>query len=60
MGNVRRISRIRKLLERKWLVCLPARVSKLQDIEDAGLHVVELVFALCSDNGKNQLGNSNM
>ena len=60
MRNFSGISGIRKLSERKWLVCLPARISKLQDIEDAGLHVVELVFALCSGNRKNQLGNSNM
>ena len=32
----------------------------LQDIQDAGLHVVELVFALCRGYRKNQLGNSNM
>ena len=32
----------------------------LQNIEDAGLHVVEFVFALCRGNCENQLGNSDM
>ena len=37
-------------------MCLPARVHVLQDIEDAGLHVVEFMFASCGGNRENQLG----
>ena len=39
---------------------LPSRIHELQNIENAGLHVVEFVFALCRGYCKNQLGNSNM
>ena len=41
-------------------MCLPARVHVLQNIQDAGLHVVEFVFASCSSNRQNQLRNSEM
>ena len=41
-------------------MCLPARVNVLQNIKNAGLHVIEFIFTSCGGNRENQLRNSKM
>ena len=46
---------VRSWLQERSLVGLPAGEHVLQNIQDAGLHVIEFVFASCSSNRENQL-----